>query len=248
MEQVPQKAVMAAGQTKAPRRPVRRVILAGTIIATFFRFACLNAFVGGSRLPLQPTQEVDSKVAMGTRARRWNMGYPNPALTANRGGGGLPEIPLKDQYYIVYVRSKKIKQWLPFNLVNTADIVKGLKEFAANNEFVKALGGERFAEGQATRALGMQVYKEKDDLLKRVREMHAGKIRAAGDEVEWGYKEISDNAKFNEDPTDFFLLQNITTIPPEKELRNVLDDVGDAAAGAGSALSDVSDKVKGMFR
>mmetsp|Transcript_27280 Transcript_27280/g.50047 ORF Transcript_27280/g.50047 Transcript_27280/m.50047 type:complete len:248 (-) Transcript_27280:50-793(-) len=242
---------MSASQCRprtSTRRPFRALLLLGSILAVL-RLSLLEAFVGSSQ-PLSRvlSERFDSKVALGPKAREWAQGTPNPMLIMNkqRMSQGSPSLQnTKDQYFIMYARSAKVKQWMAFNIISGAEIIKNLKEFTKNNEFIDALGGGRFADWQAQRAIGMQVYKEQDQILESVRNMHAP-IRVAK-EVEWGYKEIDDNEAFNKDPTKYLGLKNVTKIPPEKELRNVLDDAGDAVSSAASSISSVPDKVKGLF-
>mmetsp|Transcript_31019 Transcript_31019/g.70961 ORF Transcript_31019/g.70961 Transcript_31019/m.70961 type:complete len:249 (+) Transcript_31019:65-811(+) len=233
----------------ASRRPFRSLLLLGSVVAVV-RYTFLEAFVGSSSQPLSRdiSERFDSKVALGPRSRKWTQGTPNPILIMQekRMQQGMPTLSnAKDQYYIMYARSAKVRQWFAFNIISAADIIKNLKDFAKNNDFVNALGGGKFAEDQAVKAIGMQLYKEQDSILESVRNMHSALNSAK--EVEWGYKEIMDNEEFNENPMDFLNLVNVTKIPPEQELRNVLDDAGDALSGAGQAISTVPDKVKGLF-
>merc|ERR1740138_548645 len=91
----------------------------------------------------------------------------------------------------------------------------------------------------------MNLYKQKDEVEKQAVNMHQ-KLKHAS-EIEYGFKEILNNTEFNENPGPFMSLVNITLIPPEKELRTVFDDAGDAVSEAGSSISKVGDNIKGFF-
>lgn len=151
---------------------------------------------------------------------------------------------LKDQYFIIFIRSQKVKQWYPINIISGSDAAKALKGLK-ENQVTNALGGGRLADYQILRAVGMSVYQQKDEVMKQSVTMHPQLKHAK--EVSFGFKEISDNEQFNEDPRPSLQLTNITIIPPESELRNLLDDAGEALQKTGEKVSQIGDNVKGFF-
>eukprot|EP00971_Amphidinium_carterae_P288867 5735757-Amphidinium_carterae.2 len=60
----------------------------------------------------------------------------------------------------------KIHEFISWHASSTAWSVRTspyMRDFAKNNDFVNALGGGKFAEDQAVKAIGMQLYKEPND-------------------------------------------------------------------------------------
>lgn len=151
---------------------------------------------------------------------------------------------LKDQYIVLFIRSSKIKRWCPLNIISGSDAIKNLKSFT-DNDFAKALGGDKLADWQMARAIGMTLYKQQDEVKKQAKKMHPELNYAK--EFEFGFKEIMDNAKFNKNPSDLMINANVTVLPPEEELRNLLDDAGDAVANAGDTFTKASDNLKGFL-
>eukprot|EP00401_Gymnodinium_catenatum_P069815 CAMPEP_0117499152 /NCGR_PEP_ID=MMETSP0784-20121206/22093_1 /TAXON_ID=39447 /ORGANISM="" /LENGTH=154 /DNA_ID=CAMNT_0005294281 /DNA_START=19 /DNA_END=483 /DNA_ORIENTATION=- len=151
---------------------------------------------------------------------------------------------MKDQYFIIWVRSNRIRQWYPMNIISGSEASKTLKN-VKENKLAQAVGGDRLADYQIVKAIGMSLYQQKDEVVKQAINMHPRLKFAAG--LEYGYKEIVDNAQFNENPANAMTQVNISMIPPEEELRNLLDDAGDAFSKAGSALSSIGDNIKGFF-
>lgn len=151
---------------------------------------------------------------------------------------------MKDQYYILFVRSVKVRSWYPLNIISGSEAAKTLKN-VKDNQLAQAVGGDRLAKYQMERAIGMQIYGNKDEVKKQSLNMHSN-LRFASD-LQYGYKEILNNTKFNDNPREFMMLDNITTLPPEEELRNLLDDAGEAVQSAGDSISKVGDNIKGFF-
>lgn len=151
---------------------------------------------------------------------------------------------MKDQYFILWVRSKRIKSWFPLNIISGTEAAKTLKS-VKENAVAKAIGGDKLADFQIVKALGMSVYKQADEVKKQALQMHP-KLNYAR-ELQYGFKEIMNNTEFNDNPQPFMKIANISVIPPEEELRNILDDAGDYAREAGDKLSTVGDNVKGFF-
>lgn len=151
---------------------------------------------------------------------------------------------MKDQYFILFVRSSKVKNWYPLNIISGSEAAKTLKN-VKDNSIAQAVGGDKLANYQMERAIGMNIYGNKDEVKKQSLNMHPN-LRFAS-ELEYGYKEITNNTKFNDNPRFFMMLDNISSIPPEEELRNLLDDAGDAVKNAGDSISKVGDNIKGFF-
>jgi len=235
----------------AARRPLRllsaAVILGGCVAAV----AALTlgsedqddyVFVGGSR-GLLSRRSPD--VAMGIKSGRWQCGIPDSREIARRRVQFPSLNNMKDNYYIIYTRSPKIKDWQPINIISGSEAAKTLKGFK-ENDIAKAVGADKLADYQTVRALGMNIYQQKDEIKKQALGMHPN-LRFCKEEYQWGYKEILNNTEFNENPGPFMNKVNISLIPPEEELRNVLDEIGDAAGGATKQLTQASDNIKGFF-
>lgn len=260
----------SAGAVPPPaRRPVRAasvVILAGAfaaLVAVWRRSSpdatgATDTFVGGSPQPLvsvKPRAQVlqslkpaapgrGEAVAMHVKSGRWQGGMPNVQEIERRRMQSPQVNNMKDQYFIIWIRSMKVKQWFPINIISGSEAAKTLKN-VKDSSIAKAIGGDRLADYQIVRAIGMQLYKDNEDVKKQALTMHP--VLKYAKEFQYGYKEIQNNTKFNDNPSDDMMLVNISIIPPEEELRNLLDDAGDAVEKAGSAVSKVGDNIKGFF-
>merc|ERR1712100_457030 len=106
-------------------------------------------------------------------------------------------------YYILFVRSKKVKQWKPINIISGSEAAKTFKNIG-ENQVVKALGGDKLAKFNIVKAIGMNLYQKKEEVNEQALKMHPALKYA--NVLEYGYKEILDNAQFNEDP--YVSLQN----------------------------------------
>merc|ERR1711879_473043 len=148
------------------------------------------------------------------------------------------------QYFILWVRSQKIKRWYPINIISGAEAAKSLKN-VAKNDIAKALGADKLAEAQIVRAIGMNMYSQKDEVMEAAIGMHPA-LKFAKD-IQFGYKEILNNTDFNEQPFSYMNNIDIKLVPPEEELRNILDEAGDAAAGVQKSFSETTENVKGFF-
>jgi hypothetical protein len=185
-----------------------------------------------------------SAVAMRTKSRIREGGVPNQKKLAQRKMNFPSLNNLKDQYFILWARSKKVKNWYPVNIISGSEAAKNLKS-AADNDLAKAVSLDRLANYQVERALGLNLYKQGDEAKKQAIKMHKPLEHAK--EMQWGYKEILNNTDFNKNPGPSLALVNISIIPPEEELRNVLDDAADAASSAGDNFAKATDQVKGFF-
>lgn len=243
--------------TPGARRPLRLLsaaaVVAGLATLTLVLLSVVvptdssaDAFCGSTGTPCLRASSLDMAggVAMEVKSGRWSAGMPNVGEISRRKVT-MPSLQnLKDQYFIVWVRSKMIKQWYPFNIISGAEAAKQLKS-VAKNDIAKAVGVDKLADFQVVKAIGMSLYKQKDEVKKQALKMHPSLQYAA--EVEYGYKEILNNTEFNKNPNPFMQSVNISKIPPEDELRNLLDDAADAAGKVGESITKASDNVKGFF-
>lgn len=238
-----------------PRRPLRVVSTAAVLGGVAVTLAIVArvwtsqdepdaAFVSGSVSPFRASSDVASGVAMRIKARRWEGGSPNHREIAMRRQKTPSLSNMKDQYFILWARSPRVKQWYPINIVSGSEAAKNLNS-AKDNNIAKAVGADKLLEGQLVKAIGMNLYNQKDEVKKQAIQMHPQLKHAA--EIQYGYKEIWNNTNFNDDPGPFLLLKNISLIPPEEELRNLLDDAGDVITNASSAISQAGDNIKGFF-
>jgi len=151
---------------------------------------------------------------------------------------------MKDQYFIIWTRSNRVKQWQPINIISGSEAAKNLKK-VTENDIAKAVGVSGLAEGQIVKAIGMSLYEKKDEVEKEAKKMHPRLNYAT--ELTYGFKEITNNTNFNKNPGPFLQPSNISIIPPEAELRNLLDEAKDFTDKAGANFAKVGDNVKGFF-
>jgi len=204
-----------------------------------------TAFCGGVSPGLYAmSSDPASGVAMQVKARRWMGGKPNNQEMEQRKATFPSLNNLKDQYFIIFARSPKIRRWYPINIISGNEASKTMKKMT-DNDIAKAVGANRLAEGQVVKAIGMNLYKQKDEVKKSAQGMHKPLQYSA--ELEFGWKEISNNTKFNENPGPFMNLQNVSAIPPEEELKNIIDTAGEAIGTAGESVTKVGDNIKGFF-
>merc|ERR1719190_341727 len=78
---------------------------------------------------------------------------------------------MKDQYFILWVRSSKVKKWFPINIISGAEAAKNLKG-VAKNDIAKAVGVDKLADYQVVRAIGLNLYKQIDDAKQQAIKMH----------------------------------------------------------------------------
>lgn len=156
-----------------------------------------------------------------------------------------PEINnMKDQHYILFVRSMKVKEWLPLNIISGSELVKTMKG-VKDNDIAKTIGADKIADGQIIKAIGMSIYNNADDAKKQAIKVHE-KLKSAK-VLQFGFREISNNAKFNEDPWPFAKPRNVTLIPPEAELKNVMDKAAESMTNMSKGLTTVGDSIKNLF-
>jgi len=250
-QSVSQPAVAAMPAPEGRRSTLRGVLVVAAALGAAFWWvatpaedAVSDAFVGAGAPSAESLGRTDSRVAMGIKSGRYQNGIPNLKVMMSRKVQ-MPSLNnMKDQYFILFVRSQKVRNWYPMNIISGADAIKTLKGIKDNN-FVKALGGDRLAENQILRAIGMNIYGQKDKVVQEARKMHTNLQFSS--ELDFGFKEITNNTRFNDNPREFMMLNNITAVPPEAELRNLLDDAGDALKDAGESVSKVGDNIKGFL-
>lgn len=236
---------MAEGTGTPTHRPLRPLSAAAVALGVLGLLGALGHAFCGTALPsVQELPDMEGCITMGTRSRMWTAGRPNKAMIKARGAR-MPSLNnLKDQYFIIYARSPIVKQWCPMNIVSGSEALKTLKG-ATDNQIAKTLGADKFAEGQIVKAVGMNLYKQRDEITDQAKQMHKG-LRFSGD-LQFGYKEIMNNTIFNENPGQFMDMSGITLIPPEEELRNLLDAAGETIGEATEKVSKVGDNIKGFF-
>lgn len=235
-------------QRQQPRRlRVATLLLAGAAAALVLPRHAVTYFVGAgpsSALNLRASAREDSSVTMYLKSGRWSGGRPNPMEIMRRRQQNPQLNNLRDMYYILFCRSKKVKQWKPINIISGSEAAKTFKNIG-ENEVVKALGGDKLAKFNIVKAIGMQLYQKKDEVNEQACKMHPMLKYTA--EIEYGYKEIRDNNEFNDEPYKFLQNENVSLVPPEAELRNLIDDAVEAGSGAGENIAKVGDNIKGFF-
>jgi len=203
------------------------------------------AFCGGTGCSLRPGDvDVAGGVAMNLKSRTWSQGIPNKGMMMQKKFQ-MPSVSnMKDSYYVLWVRSKKVKQWKAINIVSGTEAQKGLKD-ATDNDLAKAVGADKLADSQIVRALGMNIYGQKEEVTKQAIQMHPSLKFAS--ELQFGYKEIQNNTAFNEKPDELMNTLNISVIPPEEELKNIIDKAGETINATATSVSKVGDNIKGFL-
>eukprot|EP00441_Pelagodinium_beii_P017283 CAMPEP_0197661860 /NCGR_PEP_ID=MMETSP1338-20131121/51713_1 /TAXON_ID=43686 ORGANISM="Pelagodinium beii, Strain RCC1491" /NCGR_SAMPLE_ID=MMETSP1338 /ASSEMBLY_ACC=CAM_ASM_000754 /LENGTH=237 /DNA_ID=CAMNT_0043239501 /DNA_START=111 /DNA_END=824 /DNA_ORIENTATION=+ len=217
----------------------------------FVRESLGAAFCGAEiRWQISP-QSFRSEVAMNYRENTDTFldpdkpnGVPNPQLKAARKMRPPQLENMDEEYWLIYIRSKKLKAWKPINVVSGAETAKQLKK-TMDNDLARAVGADGFAEEQMVNGLAKQIYKGKDEMIKSASEMHTD-LRWAK-EFEFGYKKVLDNVKFNKDPYEEFKIVNVTAFKSEEEVRNVFDEASDAATKTQETVSNVGASLKGFL-
>merc|ERR1712039_631801 len=125
-------------------------------------WAALPAFTGSGVPQLHgDAPDVASGVAMRVRSTKWRGGMPNVAEIARRKVSFPSLNNMKDQYFILWARSKKVRNWCPVNIVSGSEAAKNLKG-VAKNDIAKAVGFDSLADYQVVRAIGLNLYKQID--------------------------------------------------------------------------------------
>jgi len=119
----------ATNRGHRPLRFVSAIMLAvGTISVMSLAATWLpadSAFVGGTaQQPLRSSTTDDSAVVMQIKSGRWQAGMPNNQEIARRRVSFPSLSNMKDQYFILWVRSSKIRFWHPLNIVSGSEAAK----------------------------------------------------------------------------------------------------------------------------
>ncbi len=135
-----------------------------------------------------------------------------------RGGGGnqsgmqMPNVPVppvdpENVEFVIFVRSKKLLQWMPLSVMKGGGPANMLVK-ALENDLGKKMYGNTLVEN-----VGTAIYKDKDAIERSIRGQFP--MFKATQEFEYGFK-IRDK----ENPKDWYLAKDIQVIPPAEELGN----------------------------
>jgi len=174
--------------------------------------------------------------------------YGGPDLMQlNRDQAQLPTVPnLKGQYFVIQIRSKTTKVWYPLNVIDGKDAAQFLKN-VEESDIAKAVGADKLAKSQEVKAIGGSLYSQKAEIFDQAKKMYSALKYTKDEDFQFGYKEVADNEKFNDDPMMDMSARGVSVIPPEEDLRDIRDDIGDAASAAQTGISKISDNVKDAF-
>lgn len=143
-----------------------------------------------------------------------------------------PPVDPDNVEFVIFVRSKKLPQWVPLSIV---------KGGAAANLLVKGLESnvmEATTRKTLTENVGRAVYKDRVEVEKAVRQQFP--MFKAAKEFEYGFK-IRDR----EEPKAWYLSAGVMLIPEEAELGVApLEGVNEALGGA---VAEAGDKVATFF-
>lgn len=130
----------------------------------------------------------------------------------------LPPLDPDDPQFVLFVRSKRLPQWFPFSVVSGGSQAKLLTK-AMENDFGKKLYGNTL-----TKNIAGVVYKDMDNIKKAVFNQYP-RLKEAK-ELEFGYK-----IRKEESLQGTFGGSGVEPIPPQEELKGVVDKVKDFFAG-----------------
>lgn len=132
-----------------------------------------------------------------------------------RGGGrnqpAMPQIPTppvdpENVEFVIFVRSKKLPQWMPLSVMKGGGPANMLVK-ALENDLGKKLYGKTLVEN-----VGRAIYKDKQEMEKAIRAQFP--MFKAAKEFEYGFK-IRDKER----PKEWYLVTpDLQVIPPEDEL------------------------------
>ena len=129
-----------------------------------------------------------------------------------QGGMQMPSIPTppvdpENVEFVIFVRSKKLLQWMPLSVMKGGGPANMLVK-AMENDLGKKMYGNTLIEN-----VGQAIYKDKDAIERSIRGQFP--MFKATQEFEYGFK-IRDK----EDPKSWYLAKDIQVIPPQSEMGN----------------------------
>ncbi|KAI8106793.1 hypothetical protein M9434_001447 [Picochlorum sp. BPE23] len=127
-------------------------------------------------------------------------------------GMAMPSVPTPpvdpdNVEFVIFVRSKKLLQWMPLSVMKGGGPANMLVK-AMENDLGKKMYGNTLVEN-----VGNAIYKDKDAIERSIRAQFP--MFKATQEFEYGFK-IRDK----EDPKSWYLAKDIQVIPPASELGN----------------------------
>lgn len=133
------------------------------------------------------------------------MGRSRPGVNMQRQMPPTPPVDPENEEFVLFVRSKKLPQWIPLSVV---------KGGTAANMLVKSMSGN-FAQDTfrqtLIRNIGQVVYKDREEIEKSLKEAYPP--MKAAQSFEYGFK-IRDKTN----PKNWYIPENVILIPPEDEL------------------------------
>lgn len=134
-----------------------------------------------------------------------------------------PPVDPENEEFVVFVRSKKLPQWVPLSVV---------KGGTAANMLVKGLGSDLMrerTEKTLVQNIGKAVYKDKEQIIAALRKSYPPFKETK--EFEFAFK-IRDRTN----PKEWYLPKNLYELPPEMELEktpaeNIADFFGNTFGG-----------------
>lgn len=128
------------------------------------------------------------------------------------GGMQMPNVPVppvdpENVEFVIFVRSKKLLQWMPLSVMKGGGPANMLVK-ALDNDLGKKMYGNTLVEN-----VGQAIYKDKDAIERSIKGQFP--MFKATQEFEYGFK-IRDK----ENPKDWYLAKDIQVIPPVEELGN----------------------------
>lgn len=126
---------------------------------------------------------------------------------ANPGMQSIPTPPVDPENveFVIFVRSKKLLQWMPLSVMKGGGPANMLVK-AMENDLGKKMYGNTLIEN-----VGNAIYKDQDAIERSIRQQFP--MFKATKDFEYGFK-IRDK----EDPKSWYLAKDIQVIPPSSEL------------------------------
>lgn len=188
------------------------------------QLAALSTMSGKGALTARPTTTTTTKARSPaaltalTAPRTLVVAMAKGKQRMRRGGGGnqsgmqMPNVPVppvdpENVEFVIFVRSKKLLQWMPLSVMKGGGPANMLVK-ALENDPGKKMYGNTLVEN-----VGTAIYKDKDAIERSIRGQFP--MFKATQEFEYGFK-IRDK----ENPKDWYLAKDIQVIPPAEELGN----------------------------